>query len=157
MKLEKQKTVFGFILIELLIVVAVIAVISALIWVPLSNHQKKARDAKRKADLNDIQIALQLYYQDFGRYPGNQNTTYSSLTPNSPWIPDLDSTYIKELPRDPINTLLSINNIRAYLYIVNDPTQTYCLATNLEYDQDPQKKNECGITVGGMDYTITNP
>lgn len=59
----------GFTLIELLVVIAIIGILSTVILSSLSSSRERARDAKRKADLNTIRTALTMYYLDYGNYP----------------------------------------------------------------------------------------
>ncbi|HPT08495.1 MAG TPA: FISUMP domain-containing protein [bacterium] len=61
----------AFTLIELLVVIAIIGIISTLAVVSLTNARQSARDAKRIADIKQIQTALELYYQDNGEYPSS--------------------------------------------------------------------------------------
>lgn len=59
----------GFSLIELLVV---IAIISTLIGIALPNYlaaRGRAKDARRKEELQQLKSALQLYYNDFRKYP----------------------------------------------------------------------------------------
>ncbi|MFA6215775.1 MAG: prepilin-type N-terminal cleavage/methylation domain-containing protein [Patescibacteria group bacterium] len=66
----------GFTLIELLVVIAIIGLLSTLAVVALNSARQKARDAKRVADIKQVQTALELYYNDVNSYPlsitGNQ-------------------------------------------------------------------------------------
>lgn len=64
--MRKQK---GFTLVELLVVIAIIGLLSTLAVVALNNARSKARDAKRVADVKQIQTALELFYNDCGSYP----------------------------------------------------------------------------------------
>jgi general secretion pathway protein G len=64
--MRKQK---GFTLIELLVVIAIIGLLSTLAVVSLNSARQKARDAKRVADVKQIQTALELYSQDQNGYP----------------------------------------------------------------------------------------
>ena len=59
----------GFTLIELLVVIAIIGLLSTLAVVALNNARAKSRDAKRVADVKQIQTALELFYNDCNGYP----------------------------------------------------------------------------------------
>ena len=59
----------GFTLIELLVVIAIIGLLSTLAVVALNSSRLKARDAKRVADVKQIQTALELYFNDQSAYP----------------------------------------------------------------------------------------
>lgn len=54
----------GFTLVELLVVVAIIAVLSVIGITIFTSVQKGARDAKRKADVGAISKALEAHYND---------------------------------------------------------------------------------------------
>jgi prepilin-type N-terminal cleavage/methylation domain-containing protein len=58
----------GFTLIELLVVIAIIGIISSVMLVSINKARSKARDARRKSDLNQIVKALEIYF--------NTNNTY---------------------------------------------------------------------------------
>ena len=59
----------AFTLIELLVVVAIIGILSSVVLASLNSAREKARDSRRLSDVRQIQTALDLYYQDYGRYP----------------------------------------------------------------------------------------
>lgn len=59
----------GFTLIELLVVIAIIGLLSTLAVVSLNNARAKSRDAKRIADVKQVQTALELYYNENNGYP----------------------------------------------------------------------------------------
>lgn len=63
--MHKQK---AFTLIELLVVIAIIGLLASIVLVALNNARGKARDAKRKADLQSVATALELYYNDYHTY-----------------------------------------------------------------------------------------
>ena len=54
----------------MLIVIVIIGILAAALIPRLNNMQARARDAARKADLNQIGTAITAYFTDFGEYPG---------------------------------------------------------------------------------------
>lgn len=69
--LKIRKRGAGFTLIELLVVMGLIAVVAAgIVSVIGRGPGQSARDAHRKADLEKISSAMELYRNDNGRYPG---------------------------------------------------------------------------------------
>lgn len=65
-----NKTRRGFTLIEILIVVAIIAILASVVLVGLGPTQRAGRDARRISDLRQTQTGLELYYSKCGFYPG---------------------------------------------------------------------------------------
>jgi len=103
----KQK---GFTLIELLVVIAVIGIISSLVLVSMGEARAKARDSRRKSDIDQVRRALELYYIDNGQYP----LSGGAVSPNSGWTNSNHSSwdnlatdlrpYLAGLPKDPVNS-----------------------------------------------------
>lgn len=56
-------------MIELLVVIAIIGVLASVVLVSLNSARSKSRDAKRVADVRQMQTALELYYNDCNGYP----------------------------------------------------------------------------------------
>jgi len=59
----------GFSLIELLVAIAIIAVLLALALPNYLGARERARDSKKKSELAQLKTALRLYYNDYQRYP----------------------------------------------------------------------------------------
>jgi prepilin-type N-terminal cleavage/methylation domain-containing protein len=59
----------GFTLIELLVVIAIIGLLSTLAVVALNSARQRSRDAKRVADIRQIQTALELGFSEVQSYP----------------------------------------------------------------------------------------
>lgn len=59
----------GFTIVELLIVIVVIGILATLVIVTFTGIQQKARDSKRKTDLNALDSHAEAYYASNGYYP----------------------------------------------------------------------------------------
>jgi prepilin-type N-terminal cleavage/methylation domain-containing protein len=66
---ELNKTRGSFTLIELLIVISIIAIVSAFIFVGVRSSQSRARDTQRVTDLGILNSAIQTYYRETGHFP----------------------------------------------------------------------------------------
>lgn len=64
-----RQTKRGFTLIELLVVIAIIGILSAVVLASLQTARQKARDARRISDINQVQLALELYFDASQSYP----------------------------------------------------------------------------------------
>jgi prepilin-type N-terminal cleavage/methylation domain-containing protein len=65
----RNKKQQGFTLIELLVVIAIIGLLASVVLLALNSARAKSRDAKRVADIRQIQSGLELYFNDCGSYP----------------------------------------------------------------------------------------
>jgi prepilin-type N-terminal cleavage/methylation domain-containing protein len=61
----------GFTLIELLVVIGIIGLLTTLSVVAFTNSRIKARNARRVADIKQVQTALEMYYNDNNAYPAS--------------------------------------------------------------------------------------
>jgi len=66
---EFEKNKKAFTLIELLVVIAIIGFLATLSITSLNSARASSRDSRRVADVRQMQIALEMYMNDFGRYP----------------------------------------------------------------------------------------
>jgi prepilin-type N-terminal cleavage/methylation domain-containing protein len=130
----------GFTLIELLVVIAIIGLLSSVILASLNSARSKGRDAKRVADLHQIQLALELYYDNNNAYPiaspwrsqcagfGSPPTTADKV------IPGLVPTYMSSFPVDPL--MGSGPAATSYCYVYGSSGTDYILL-----DHDTQETN----------------
>ena len=143
----------GFTLVELVVVVAVVGLMTTVTLVLLdpATQLKKARDAKRKADLSQIQSALELYRADQNAYPTSLPTCGGALYTTT-------TVYIRKAPCDPKNT-----GQLTYRYIPSGtPPVIYWIVACLENvnDSDKDATNLSSYCTGGTtnwSYTVTNP
>ena len=90
----------GFTLVEILTVIAIIGILSAVVMVSMSGSQKKGRDGRRVSDVNQIRLALSLYYDAHNYYPSGSTASTAFGTVLSA----LQSEgFIGTLPNDPMN------------------------------------------------------
>jgi prepilin-type N-terminal cleavage/methylation domain-containing protein len=84
MKLNIKRKEQGFTIVELLIVIVVIGILAALVLNSFRGVQERARDTKRRTDINAQASQLEVYYTDNGGYPvfTGQVNTDSWLTAN---------------------------------------------------------------------------
>lgn len=92
----------GFTFIEILVSVTIIAVLVAIGVASYASVNRRARDAKRKSDLEQIRSGLEQYRADFGSYPVQSGWALSSAGSN--WIDALTPSYMDNVPVDPKNT-----------------------------------------------------
>lgn len=124
-----MKTSFkkGFTLIELLVVIAIIGILASIVLASLNSARIKSRDARRVADIKQIQLALELYFDANGSYPA----ATAALAPQ----------FMPVVPKDPAGT----NPAYGYQAITSLSTLSACtasclfyhLSANLEEDTNP--------------------
>lgn len=130
----------GVTLIELLIVVSIIVFLALIgIWY-FRSQIFKANDARRKADLHRIQVAIEEYEKDHNCYPPPELLVCSPGTGLKP--------YINKIPCDPTTGA-------SYDYQYDAPTcpTWYRLATVLEVTNDPDANANCDP----YNYTASSP
>jgi prepilin-type N-terminal cleavage/methylation domain-containing protein len=96
----KSQISHAFTLLEMLVVIGIIAVLVGMGSISYSTAQKKARDAKRKGDLNAIQNALEQHYSICNySYPIPTDSAFSNIYCASP-----TTGIMPTVPTDPKTT-----------------------------------------------------
>lgn len=119
----------GFTFVELLVVVTIIAVITGIAAVSYNQTNKRSRDTRRKADIEQIRSALEICRAESGAYPASIGSGVVCAT----------VTYMaaNQMPKDP-------KSGNAYSYSANVANDTYSLCSN-------------EMEVGGATYCVNNP
>jgi prepilin-type N-terminal cleavage/methylation domain-containing protein len=148
-----KKRRHGFTLIELLVVIAIIGLLATLSVVAFSSSTAKARDAKRKQNLVQIQKALELYYNDNNAYPSTGGNWWGNcgsfgnhgLTGATGYVPGLAPQYMGILPNEdhPISMAgACANNLANSCYVYNSNGTNYKLVSLCNVETTPPTANE---------------
>ena len=131
----------GFTLVELMIVIAIIGLLSGIIITSLTGSKAKSRDARRISDVNQIQLALEQYFDRCGQYPVQINDTTADngcvgLSINL-------GSFISVIPQDP--------NGGSYGYVVNSTDTDYVIHALLEASNAAQQNSYPNTVFNGSD------
>lgn len=159
----------GFSLVELLVVISIIAILASIAVITINSILKQTRDIRRKADLRTIQIAIDSYYYQTGKFPGPGNCNVNnpswinwSTCKNNDWDDDSDDVvgilqdggYITKMRKDPLNKGgpkdppdNSENYTYGYRAWPEGEDATYYLCANLETQMG-------NIQYGGYNYCV---
>ncbi|MFH1522242.1 MAG: type II secretion system protein [Patescibacteria group bacterium] len=132
----------GFTLIELLVVISIIGLLSSMAVYAINSARVKARDTKRKADLKQIQLAIELFYDATGSYPKegcNEDSSNGCSHTDSWWTGNgLAGDYLghnisefTDLPIDPLNDSTHYYHYEPHCQLGNTK-QGYWIRVHLE-------------------------
>jgi general secretion pathway protein G len=122
----------GFTLVEILVVTSIIVLLTSTAVVTYSVFLKQSRDARRKSDLGQISVALEMYRSNNDTYP---TTALSELT--------APTVYIQSVPADPKNP--------TYTYYYSATASNYTLGAYLEGGGTICVAGQCG---GNCNYCL---
>jgi general secretion pathway protein G len=137
----------GFTLIELLVVISIIGILMAISIFGLTGARESARDGRRKADLEQIRSAIEIYKADCNGYPASLVSPL--VGDNTPTSCSSSNTYMEAIPTDPIAG-------RIYRYSATSNTYEICAALeNGSGTVSCGGSSNCGTVT--CNYKVTNP
>lgn len=157
----------GFTLVELLIAIAIMAILTTITVSQFQTAKKKANDVQRKGDLHSLGKALQMHFADYGVFPTIINGTDSNnngVLTSDEWCPsDTDCefvdasgyVYMKVLPKE------SRASHPSYCYVLNTEgdRKGFGIFAQLENTEDKECKmdgNQGLYDVCGNHYCYVN-
>lgn len=139
----KTSKKYGFTLIELLVVIAIIGILASVVLASLNTARQKGRDARRIADMKQVQLALELYFDTNRAYV--TGTTWAALDTA------LEAGgFMSNVPVDPIGT-------NPYVYNRCTAVTDYCLAATLEDSGNPALATDDDTVGAGCTCTTADP
>lgn len=141
----------GFTLIELLVVVAVIGILASVILIGLGSVRGKGRDARRIADLKQLQNGLELFFNACSRYPA---TLDGLVTDDATCISGAPGGIgINQLSKDPTGPgygyCLPVGVTNRYVLgaILEDPNNQALVAQGGAWPCDPKADGGTGASM----------
>lgn len=114
----------AFTLIELLIVVAIIAVLAAIAVPNFLEAQARAKTSAVLSDMRSVKTALEAYQVDYGTYPhiagDDDNVMHMGGMMRMPFVPVSLTTpisYMNQIPLDPFNPVNMADHDHSFIYL----------------------------------------
>lgn len=142
--MKRQPNSGGFTLVEMIVVVAVIGILASIVYANFGAARAAARDDIRKADIKSLQLAIEFYKAQNGRYPaqgcgnnmgmgmphwaGSESSYNPSIVASCPgtYIVGLVPDFIGALPREPGSNKVGTG----YVYTTNLSGSAYKLLSH---------------------------
>jgi prepilin-type N-terminal cleavage/methylation domain-containing protein len=152
-KLNTIKVQSGFTLIELMVVIAIIALMSSIVLVSISHARENTRNTKRVSDMTQFQKAMDLYYSNNNTYPtvsaGVALSSFDSTILVPKYLMKMPATVVPADggcsvgPGQSTNDYYMMPNVAGTQYFTSTFTITFCISTQTG-------------TLGPGQHTVTN-
>ncbi len=125
----------GFTIIEVVTVVAIMAIMTTLVYSSFSNTRARSRDQQRVSDISTLQLSLEVYFNKNGQYP----PTLASLVP----------VYIASVPNPPTGAA----NYAYNYFPISTVSPSYAICTSYHLWTRFELSNQYLLSKKGFDST----
>ncbi len=173
---NRRRMRLGFTLIEVMIVIALIGILSSFAIYGYQSSQKKARDAQRKSDLQQVKKALEAAKNDCrsGSYFPSYGTIYESSSFVQMSVLLVNGSYMDKNVQDPLyngtspsykiekqsptTNVCPVVSGASVGQMLLSGTKTYVLVATLEITSDPESQSsfdKCAVATAPVSFGIS--
>jgi prepilin-type N-terminal cleavage/methylation domain-containing protein len=139
--LQRIKSIDGFTIVELLIVIVVIGILAAIAVTNYSGTQQRVKNVQAQNDLIKLQNLVEVYHSEHGSYPittpnpkanwhaadARTDANCTNGSSDEDWIPDLD----EDLPQSDPDLKTGVDGIKGCFIYVSEGTEYVISAWNM--------------------------
>ncbi len=166
-----NKKLNGFTLIEIMVVIGIIGILSAVLFANFSEARMQARDKARMTTLKEMQLAIEFYKAQNGSYPvagcGAVGDAFSGpgprvglLTSCPLYIEGLVPDFISVLPNDPVfeqeagRGYYYASNETSYKLMSLDSVEVLTVSLGDEFARCPSATGACSGGIPTNTYAV---
>jgi prepilin-type N-terminal cleavage/methylation domain-containing protein len=170
----KKNKINGFTLVELMVVISIIGILSAILFTNFNDARMQARDKARMSSLKELQLSIELYKSQNGTYPaqgcggatdfagpGTGGSGSNGLATCPAYITGLVPDFISSLPNDPKFEAESDrgfyyrSNGSSYKLMLLDTVETHTVTSEGdEFARCPSLGGACASGVPATTYAV---
>lgn len=154
MRFFSCRTERGFTLVEIVFAVAIVALLASVILGSMGDAKKKPRDAKRKSDLGQIELALRMHKDVHESYP---TTAYDGLI-GTGVVDSIDTILQPYLPTIFKDSMQDSDSNYGYFYdsdyVCSGVSKKVLYAKSMELESSSNWADVCGGTAPGTNSYI---
>jgi prepilin-type N-terminal cleavage/methylation domain-containing protein len=161
MTIPSRRPRAGFTLVELLTVIAIIAILAAMLLPVLAAARKHAQRVQARLQCQDIATAIEKYDSDYGRFPVSTNAQIAAAAKNT----DFTYGWVFQTPASPVQVettlgsgvILSNAEVIAILMDVTNYGSGQPVLANMNHQKNPQRTIFLNAKMSGYDPSQPGP